>query len=66
MEIEQKPPNRPNFLLIVLMSGATILVILIAAYFLLHGEARHYLRPSPSQHPASELRAPAGPPAQSA
>ncbi len=39
MDIEQLPPNKPNFKLIVGLFVVAIIVILIAAYFFLHHEA---------------------------
>lgn len=35
IKLEQEPPNRPSFLLVVLLSGAAIIVIFLIAYFVL-------------------------------
>ena len=48
------PPNKPNFLLIVILSGVAIFVVLGIAYFalpnLVHGNPAH-----PDRHPTSQL-----------
>lgn len=45
MEIpEQQLPDKPNFLLIVIIFSIAIIVILVLAYFLLRGEGSHLLR----------------------
>jgi len=43
MEIEQRPPNGPNFLLVVLLFGAAILVIFVIAIFVLHVDWHHIM-----------------------
>lgn len=39
--LEDTLPNKPNFLLIVILFGATILVLAIGALVLLHMEGKH-------------------------
>lgn len=41
MEIEQLPPKRPNFLLILLLSGVAILAIFGITLLYLHSGYRH-------------------------
>jgi hypothetical protein len=63
LEIEQRPPNQPNFLLIVLLFLAAIVVILVLAYLFLDFEGGHiHLRHRQSGY-ASQLSLPnsAGP-----
>jgi hypothetical protein len=47
MELEQRPPNRPNFLLIVGLFCAAIVVIFILAYFFVAKEGKHLFHRSP-------------------
>ena len=48
MDIEQLPPKKPNFLLILILFGVTILVILVGAYFFMHREAGHMIHATPA------------------
>jgi hypothetical protein len=58
VQIEQRPPNQPNFLLIVLLFVAAIVVILVLAYLFLDFEGGHiHLRPRRSGY-ASNLSLP--------
>jgi hypothetical protein len=43
MNIEQEPPNKPNFLLVLILFGVAILVIFIGAIIVLHSD--HHLVP---------------------
>jgi hypothetical protein len=55
MNVEQLPPNKPNFLLILTLFGVTIIVIFVLAWFFLRGDANHLgLRHHP-RHPTSQL-----------
>jgi hypothetical protein len=38
MELEQKPPNRPNFMLVVILSGVAMLMIFALALVFVHVE----------------------------
>lgn len=38
MELEQKPPNRPNFMLVVILSGIAMLMIFALALVFVHVE----------------------------
>jgi hypothetical protein len=54
MEIEERPPNGPNFGLIVALFGVTILVIFIVAYCALRWD--HHLVPHHvAKHATSRL-----------
>lgn len=52
MQIEQYPPNKPNFLLVVVLAGVTLLIILVLAYFFIDFEGGHihfrHRHPSPN------------------
>jgi len=61
MEIEQTRPNKPNFLLIVILFCATILVIFVLAYFFVDFEGGHLTFKSRRAHPTSQLILPAAP-----
>lgn len=51
MEIpEQQLPNKPNFLLIVIIFSVAIIVILVLAYLFLRGEGTHMLRHADPHH----------------
>lgn len=54
MRIEQQPPESPNFLLVVLLFAATIIVIFIGAYLFLHWNHRMVPR-NFNKHPTSQL-----------
>ena len=41
MEIEQYPPKKPNFLLVVLLAVGVLLLIFVLAYFFVDFEGHH-------------------------
>ena len=55
MDIEERPPNRPNFLLILILFGATIIAVFVVAYFVLDWDAGGLLPKRHSKHPSSQL-----------
>jgi hypothetical protein len=55
MDIEQKLPNKPNFLLIVGLFCVTILVIFVLAYFFVDFDGKHLTFHHHRAHPTSEL-----------
>jgi len=55
MQLEQQPPNRPNFLKIVLLSGAAIIVIFIIAIFVLHMDGGRLTHERYRKQPTSRL-----------
>ena len=59
--IEQQPPNQPNFLMVVLLFAAALIVIFIVAIFVLHLD-RGRLFGHHRQHPTSQLILPAATP----
>jgi hypothetical protein len=59
MEIEQTSPNKPNFLGVVLLAGAVILVIFVLAYFFVDLEGGHLTFRHHRAHPTSQLILPA-------
>jgi hypothetical protein len=61
MEIEQLPPNKPNFLLILALFGATILVIFVLAYFFVDFDGGHLSFRHHGKHPTSQLVLPQAP-----
>ena len=66
MKLEQEPPNKPNFLAVVLLAGAAILVIFVVAWIMLRwGGGAHFLNKSHQKAPTSQLilpvRAPLAP-----
>jgi len=68
-EIFEVSPKKPNFLLILILAGATLIVLFIGAYLLLSDTGRK-LMPGlhPDPHPTSHLvpSVPAGPSPSSA
>lgn len=69
LQLEQVRPNKPSFLLVVLLSGVALIILFIVAIFVLHldgGKLFNHHR----QHPTSQLILPsaslmsAGDPAQ--
>jgi tellurite resistance protein TehA-like permease len=60
-DIEQVRPNKPNFLLVVLLSGATLVVLFVIAYFVLHWEGTRLVPKHHSKNPTSQLVLPATP-----
>jgi hypothetical protein len=61
MEIEQLPPKQPNFLLVVLLSAAVLLVIFILAYLFIHFDGGHLTFHHHRAHPTSQLVLPTTP-----
>jgi hypothetical protein len=62
MDIEQLPPNKPNFLLVVILSGVVLIAIFILAYFFVSFDGNHLTFRHHSAHPTSQLVLPAPPP----
>ena len=62
MDIEQLPPNKPNFLLILILFGVAILVIFVVAYFFVDFDGKHLTFRHHSAHPTSQLIVPTPPP----
>ena len=54
IQLEQLPPNQPNFLMIVLLFGAALIVIFILAIFFLHLDRNKLFRHHPP-HSTSQL-----------
>jgi len=59
MEIEQISPKQPNFLLVVLLAGLTILVVFAFALFFVHFDGKHLTFRHHPAHPTSQLVLPA-------
>lgn len=55
MEIEQRPPNQPNFLLIVLLFGGALIVIFILAILFVRFDGKHLTFRHHGAHPTSQL-----------
>jgi hypothetical protein len=53
--IEQEPPNKPNFLLVVLLFAATIIIVFLVAYFVLDWRGAHLVPKHHDKHPSSRL-----------
>ncbi|MEO6924164.1 MAG: hypothetical protein ABI142_10090 [Bryocella sp.] len=65
MEIVQIKPKKANFLLVVFLSSLAGLVILIAAYMLMHWDGKNLVPEQTPKHPDSRLVMPlAGAPVQ--
>ena len=60
LQIEQRPPNQPSFLTVVLLFAAAFIVILILAIFFLHLDKGKLFRRGRS-HPTSQLVFPTAP-----
>jgi hypothetical protein len=58
MEIEQTRPNKPNFLLIVILFCATILIVFVLAYFFVDFDGGHLTFRHHRAHPTSQLLLP--------
>ena len=63
MEIEQLNPKRPNFLLIVILFAATILVLFVLALLFLSFDGKHLVFRHHGAHPTSQLVLPSRNPA---
>jgi hypothetical protein len=63
MEIEQLPPKQPNFLLVVILFGVTLLVVFVLAYLFVSFDGKHLTFHHHHAHPTSQLILPthAGP-----
>jgi hypothetical protein len=59
LQIEQYPPNKPNFPLVVLLAGVTLLLVLILAYFFIDFEGGHIRIRHRHANPNAQLLAPA-------
>ena len=62
MDIEQVAPKRPNFLLVVILFCATILVVFLLAWLFLGFDGKHltFRHGHGYKHPTSHLVLPAG------
>jgi len=60
MSLEQLPPNKPNFGLVVTLAMATLLVIFVIAYFTLDWDGKRLVPHHRGLHPTSELLMPVG------
>jgi len=60
MNIEQLPPNKPNFGLVVALAMATLLVIFVVAYFTLDWDGKRLVPHHRGSHSTSELVMPVG------
>lgn len=58
MQIEQLPPNKPNFGKVVLLSGIALLIVFVAALIILRLSGKH-LSPNVGTKATSQLRRPA-------
>ena len=61
MEIEQHNPEKPNFLLILILFCASILVIFLLAYLFLRFDGKHLSLRHHDAHPTSHLVLPTHP-----
>lgn len=50
MELEQQPPEKPNFLLILILFAVAILIIFVIAIFVLHIGGRHFVPKANETH----------------
>jgi hypothetical protein len=55
MEIEQLPPKQPNFLLVVILFGVTLLVIFVLAWLFVSFDGKHLTFRHHRAHPTSQL-----------
>jgi hypothetical protein len=53
--IEQRPPHRPNFLLVVVLSAVGILVVFAIALLMLHVGPHRLLPGKHTEHPTTRL-----------
>lgn len=60
LQIEQRPPNQPSFLTVVILFAAALIVIFILAIFFLHLDKGKLFRRGRS-HPTSQLVLPHSP-----
>jgi len=64
LSIEQEPPRKPSFLLVVILFGIVIIVIFILAIIVLHLNGSHFGRHSFRKNPVSQLVLPLLAPSQ--
>jgi flagellar basal body-associated protein FliL len=55
MEIEQLPPKKPNFLLIVILFCVTLIVVFVIAYFFIAFNGKHLTFHRHTAHHTSQL-----------
>ncbi len=55
MEIEQRPPNQPNFLLIVILFGVALIALFILAILFIGFDGKHLTFRHHQAHPISRL-----------
>lgn len=55
IKLEQEPPNRPKFLMVVLLAGATIIAVFLFAYFVLDWDGGGLLPKRHPRHPSSQV-----------
>ena len=58
MELEELPPNKPKFGLIVALSAVILLILLVVAYCSLDWVGKRLVPHHHSAHPTSRLEAP--------
>jgi len=63
--IEQEPPRKPSFLLVVILFGVVIIFIFILAIIVLHLNGSHFGRRSFRKNPTAQLVLPRPAPATS-
>lgn len=61
MNVDQLPPNKPNFLLILVLFGVTIIVVFVLAWIFIRGDSNHLGLMHRSHHPTSEMVLPHSP-----
>jgi hypothetical protein len=61
MDIEQLPPTKPNFLLILILFCASLLVLFLLAFLFLRFDGGHIHLRHHDKHPTSQLILPASP-----
>ena len=59
--LEQEPPNKPNFLLVVILFGAALIVIFLLALLVLHLAGGRFGRHTFRKNPTSQLVLPSTP-----
>ena len=58
MELEELPPNKPKFGLIVALSAVIMLIFFVVAYCTLDWDGKRFVPHHHSAHPTSRLEAP--------
>ncbi len=59
MQVEQLPPNKPNFLLILILFCVSILVVFLLAWLFVHFNSGHLGLRHSTKEPHSQLSLPA-------